>query len=771
MFELFAAVASGGVLLLAPGLLLARVLSLQAELEPVERPAVWALLTLSVLAVPAAASILRPISLAAFLLAWLVPGLLLLARRAPRPGRGSRPAVTHPGEPLPRSLGIAALAAAVLLTAGAYAFTRGGSVDRWWYLAFVRTWVDVGAVFSQDPMLGTETEIARFAGNAWLSFLALWSSLTGIEPAFLYERASPVLLAPLALCAAASSTRAVLQSRRAGLAAVPLGATYWASAGLMPALSRLPEDKIFAALVLAPTLWGCVLRAIAPPQVPAAAAKKRALAGCALGAIALASVHPLVFGIALITILPSLLLARRSLALALLVLIAAASIVPFGLGARALEQVRGGESVEATHHPVARIHAARDRMAADSDVIRVSPRLAAHPLVATSVATAAILVFLDRRLRILLSLPCAAALAICYVPPLPSLVASVIGPWMLYRVLWAIPVVPLLAWLVGAAAKRFGTVLPLVAAVAISLPLIVGSVQHRAGPQRMELATPASGELPRLVAALEALPAESLLAAAPELSERIPALSGRKVLAASDRATYVFSPSPTRAVDRLRARSELLWGIWRPRSGVPVPSHLLFAPSAPAARYCGRELFRSAAYVLCEARELAPPPAQRLPLAPAPRATAESAAAHEGTTMERLRCDPRPRERPGLLIFPKPGPWSARAPGTACVIGSGAESADPNPPDRLFRPRALVLHAVSGLAEEELIVVAVGQRAGEEAWRLEATARIVGEEELRYRLPTAELDRLEVSLIPTRLAFVKLRRLRVELAEGEQPSP
>ena len=76
-----------------------------------------------------------------------------------------------------------------------------------------------------------------------------------------------------------------------------------------------------------------------------------------------------------------------------------------------------------------------------------------------------------------------------------------------------------------------------------------------------------------------------------KISERIPAITGKRVLAASDRATIVFSGNRSLGETRLRARAAVMNGWWQEYPGVPTPTHVLFAPDSPAERYCGIELF------------------------------------------------------------------------------------------------------------------------------------------------------------------------------------
>ena len=365
-----------------------RALGADAELHPEERPAAWFAVTLAVLAPPVTLAALLVVSLDA-VIAWvvsvsLVAGLVA-ARRHGRRGvtdrlatvaAGREPVSTAPSVAAPagdddaivsRSLWAVAGLATVLLTIGAHAFTRGGSVDRWWYLAFVRAFLVENRLGIADPLLGSGTSIVRFACNSWLAALAVWSRATTIDPVLLYERAAPLLLAPIALSATAMAVRALLGERRASIAAVVIAAVFWTSGGPFPALTRLPEDKILAILILVPVLWAAVVRAVQRPKLEA-----QRLVLVALAAVALATVHPLVFIIGLVTIAPALLLAEPRVAAAVALVLAMVAVVPVAVGLGAREQVEAAASLEAEEHPVGRVHLSRERVSEVGGFLRSS---------------------------------------------------------------------------------------------------------------------------------------------------------------------------------------------------------------------------------------------------------------------------------------------------------------------------------------------------------------------------------------------------------------
>jgi hypothetical protein len=780
--ELLRTLIVGAVLLLLPGALLLRAFRSRVALLPEERPAVWFVLSLACFSPVGMATILRSVSLELVLGWWFattalsaVAAGLCRERQRQKGGTGSSDAGARDCVGLP--LAAMAVIALALLTYGAFCFTRGGSIDRWWYLAFVRSWLAENAVSARDPMLGAGTFLARFAGNAWLIALAAWSRVAAVEPFAVYERAAPLLLAPLAASATALATRVVLDSRRLAIAGIVVSTLFWTSGGIFPGLTRLPEDKLLAAVIVAPVLWALVVQA-AQHEQDGRTRRGTHLFLVAAAAVALATTHPLVFGISLVTVTPALLLARPRAAVVLALVLMATAALPAALGTSALDHVAAGESIDAADHPVGRIHLARNRVRQVGDDLQVSSRMLARPLTAIAILAGIALALRTRRLRILLALPTALALALCFFPPLAASAARIVGPWMLYRFLWAIPFVPLLALVVGFTSRRtpVGIALPLVAAAVLAAPYVGDAIRRQAGPNRIALATPTVGVLPALAEALRKLPQDSVIAAAPELSERIPGLSGRRVLAASDRATIVFSETREDAERRLQSRAAVLAGLWLQPGSDPFPTHVLFEPGAPASRYCVREIFATTSHVLCEFDARDPLPVSSLREAAVPSDDGDAAprigflAASDAAVEGRLDCRPDFTYGAGVVIFPRPGPWSARAPSAVCELRAGAGARGNAGADSSFRPRELELNLATGRADEYITILVRGVLRGSPRWTLSARRRVRDDELLRYSLPGDEVDRVDVSLLPSYLPFVKLRRFAVVLEPPETSS-
>jgi hypothetical protein len=527
-----------------------------------------------------------------------------------------------------------------------------------------RSWLAAGAISALDPMLGEGTFLARFAGNTWLVMLAAWARIAGVEPSALYERAAPLLLAPLAVSAAALATRAVLESRRLAVTGVVVATLFWTSGSMFPALTRLPEDKLVAAIIVAPVL--CLspssssrLRAAARPRPdrPGESSSSRRPRVARDDSPAHRSArHPA----------PALFLRDHRSPL----------LSPRcswrrrrcrWRSASRRDIVAEGESLAAADHPVCRIHLACDRGAVRSATICKSlracsrdrsPRSRSSPVLSSRPRTARC---------VLLALPTARPRRVFLSAARDHGGAGGRSVDALSLSLAAVRPVARARRRLRRSLTRIGTCHrspppPLAA------PHAGDAIRGQSGPIRAALATPTSGALPALAEALRELPADSVIAAPPELSERIPGLTGRRVLAASDRATVVFARSRESAALRLQSRAAVLAGLWRATEGAPIPTHVVFEPGAPASRYCAREIFATTSHVLCEFAARDVPPGLRLYDAPAdPDAVAEAPrigflAASEAAVEGRVECRPQFTYGTGVVIFPRPGPWSARAP-------------------------------------------------------------------------------------------------------------
>ena len=563
-------------------------------------------------------------------------------------------------------------------------------------------------------------------------------------------------------------------------------------------MTRLPEDKVLAAVVLSPALWAFGIRACERAGTWTIAT--------ALAAVAIATIHPLGF---LLSAGPLVVFCairawreprmRRAVAGVMLVLVVASAypLVSGFIVRRAY--VSDGAAVLTADHPVARVHRSRQRLI---DVgtfgYIVDPHLLAHPIIWVALIALPLLRRRSSREAAFLAPAAVIPLAVAFIPPLGGLAGSLILPWMVHRVLWAIPFGALAAVAADESATRLGGRAGVVAAalLVLSVPSARSAATERMREEREALALPAMPELHEALATLGALPASAIVAAAPELSERLPGLTGVHVLAMSDRATIVFAGTRAAGEARLRERAAIFAGLWKPAEDAPPPTHVLFAPGAAASRYCGAELMHNERFVLCTFAPASVPPGIRMPeveansdgterssmaallsanadgggraSATGPRSAPDipgevsAAAAHNGNVT--AHCDPQPRlgvPSPAGLTRSRGGPWSAEFPLLSCSLERGTKD---------LLPLTLILEPALGTAVEELTIQVTGMRGDAQRWRVRARRRVHNGETLRFGLPRGAVDRVGVEITPSFLPFVKLRTFELTFDRNqEQP--
>jgi hypothetical protein len=655
-------------------------------------------------------------------------------------------------------IAVAALLGAAL-TLGAYLFTQTGAVDRWWYLAYVRSYLTSAPLTLGEPFFGSGFVHPRFGFNAWLLVLAAWSRFAAVDPVFLYERVAPLLLVPTALSAARLLAGSIFRTPRVVWLAVVATALLWSGGSLFPILTRSVEDKILAAVVLAPVSLAAIARALSSRSLGW-------IVGASLALAAASTVHPVVYMITVLSALPYIALmaaSRKTTPLVAALLVAALALgaaYPMSNGSAARELLAAdGATLEQTDHPVVRIHRSRDRLIElKDDGYIVNPRLLAHPVTAFALLSLFFLGARTREERFFLIPATLIPLFICFAPPLATLVGGVGVPWMIYRVLWAIPYGMLAA--AGIETVSNTVRLPALAAVALLAigvaPIARTSVGERLSDARVAQTRP-DGEFSDVLTVLSTLGRDALVAAPPELSERLPALTGVGVLAMSDRATTVFSGSRAAAQPRLRANAMINAGLWRADDETPTPTHILVAPGSVSDKYCGKRLHYGERYSLCIFEPTASKPGVNLAKADTPLGS-EGNVTHAHTDLidgkdERLimQCTPGADHESDKLIWQRPGPWSGRYPGLFCRITVGREK-------RIGRMIAKRLHlaAFTGAATDEFIVEArafddIGQR-----WSVRNRTKVSGTTTMEFRLPRAHAHTFEITVVPTHLPFVKL---------------
>ncbi|MFN2425911.1 MAG: DUF6077 domain-containing protein [Candidatus Binatia bacterium] len=682
----------------------------------------------------------------------------------------------------------------VVLTLGflvaAVAFAPVGSVDRWWYLAYVRGYLDATTLTLSEPFLGTGQAFARFGIHPWLFGLATWSSLSGVDPVAAYERGAPVLVVLASISASHAMASELFRDAARARLCVIATMLLWSGA-LLPVLARAGEDKVLAASALLPLCVAAFLRSIRlegdaaqPPGLRSSEYLKLLLA-----AAATAAVHTLAYAFALLALVSTAALVawnypsrRRAAGVAAAVLLVVA-LAPALSGIVVRERLAAiGAELDMPDHPVVRVHDARERLIQLPVAgYVVNPRLLLHPLSVLALVGFVLMwrggvaqdraaplprsdVAADRPLpqhdiardrdgpldqsaRLFLVATTTVPLAIAFVPPFPALAGSVIPPWMVYRVLWLLPLAPLAVLAVDRFAQRFRRrdAVATLLLLALGLPVVADGARARLADARARMAAPEGAAFRSLVDAVASLPADAVVVAAPGLSERLPAFAARHVAAALDRSTIVFAGSRKSGEARLRARAALLSGdadaASLARTAGLRPTHAVYDPQADARPRCAAVLMHEDGYALCE---LAADPAggdAGNELAPA----LEETVAAPSQTLATAECDDA-----GSTL--RRDPWSAAPASVTCRIAVPAKW-------RASTELLLVIDANTGRAADELRIVV--RHPGSNTARGHATAAVSGRRTIALRVPASAAAALEVGITSS---FLPVVRAKVALA-------
>ncbi len=253
-------VAAALVLLLAPGLLLARWF-LNGCFSGVALVPAGFVLGVGVFALLAVPMLILETSLGAYLWASgaLVVASLLVAAfvafRGSRPGGEPEPVVTDRGGLMwaPFVLLVGALAYIARIT------SPSSYGDIWVYLAWVRAYLGPGGLGAAEPFFGGEVGLSRAKINGWLVEQAALSKVSGVDPIdFVFSYLNPTLVVA-ALLAFYALARVLLRSERAALFCgclyalfflVHLGQTRFTLGGEF--VQRLPEDKLATKFLFLP---------------------------------------------------------------------------------------------------------------------------------------------------------------------------------------------------------------------------------------------------------------------------------------------------------------------------------------------------------------------------------------------------------------------------------------------------------------------------------------------------------------------------------------
>ena len=291
-------VAAALVLLLAPGLLLARWF-LNGYFSGVALVPAGFVLGAGMFALLAVPMLILETSLGAYLWAsgTLVIASLLAAAfvafAGTRPGGETEPIVSDRGGLMwaPFVLLVGALAYIARITA------PSSYGDIWVYLAWVRAYLGPGGLGAAEPFFGGEVGLSRAKINGWLIEQAALSKVSGVDPIdFVLSYLNPALVVA-ALLVFYALARVLLRSERAALFCaclyalfflVHLGQTRFTLGGEF--VQRLPEDKLVTKFLFLPL-------ALAFAAAFLEGGGKRYFGCFALMLCAVLAVHPIGFAI------------------------------------------------------------------------------------------------------------------------------------------------------------------------------------------------------------------------------------------------------------------------------------------------------------------------------------------------------------------------------------------------------------------------------------------------------------------------------------------
>jgi hypothetical protein len=672
---------------------------------------------------------------------------------------------------------LAMLALLVVATAAVAASQANIARDRMWYLAYVTQLAGPGPLDWSEPFFGTGKVLPRFAYNGWLLTLASWESVCGVNVQYLFERIAPTLLIPITGSAALVLGRTLFSDRRAAaLAALATIFTLivtrypYFSPEHYPFFTRLVEDKTVALLILLPVSLSMT---VSLARTKAAGKPLWSFATWATlstftALTATAFTHALVYALLLIGLLcfgvfeflrGSERWTVRAPVLAA-VLVTAIAIGPAWLGFSARSTIVGSAAPHLAletdpEHPVVRSHLRMDRLLpipVGGPI--VDPKLLFEPFLILSLLGGFALLRRrpgqDNALLAAFTFP---FLALAFVPWIAPAFGRTVVPWMAYRALWAIPFGPLFIALVsmtGATRNpRATSVLAasLAAIAVVSLPWL-----RLVGPQSPGLDT----ETRQVLSEISRLATTTKVAAAPGFSELIPALSGRHVLAFSDRGTTVFAGSKRSAQRRMQAATAIIGlapGSPRLRQrlvGYYGITHTVYEKRAcPPASVAILENDR---FSLCAVRDgSSKRPALR-------RVTAVAASKADGSPLARLGdgivCRPIPlpaqhANSPSRFRWRRNARWSARPVAVNCAARW----------PRAIRASRLRLELNLPKSDEALLYrIAVTSQDGKRL-RKQGVVEFHGNPNAEIALPAVEMTKIRFRILPAYLPYLNLRGL------------
>lgn len=369
----------------------------------------------------------------------------------------------------------------VLACALAYASvtkSHGPEEDIWAYLANVREFLNAGSLASHDPQFGGEFKgFSRMMINGWLLEQAGLARISGIDPVEMtlgYLTPALVIISLLATYALAktiigSETGAVITGCLLAILVLTCLTTPLAQSLLTPGgefINRVTEDKYVARFVFVPVALALAVLALKTRRL-------RYLLLFAFVCPSAAAVHPLglvfiglpVAGLGLLHLLFN--LRDRGawryvggLGLSLLAVGGPPTLYLAATGSSLLQRMDSMSPVTASSLTQGLSY--YDEIQAIGDQYIVDPVFLLNPaMLAAYVLGVPFLILRVRKsppaqllLGVLLLVP-----ILCFVPPIAAFIGKVIGPWILPRMAWSIPLagVLVLGWVLWEGLTYLGT--------------------------------------------------------------------------------------------------------------------------------------------------------------------------------------------------------------------------------------------------------------------------------------------------------------------------
>ncbi len=489
-------------------------------------------------------------------------GLIALVRSL----RESEPPAHARPSPTAWDWGAFACAVAVLLPV--VSMHAGATVDDWWDLSFVRSYLESPRLTFAEPLLGSAQPHPRFLWNSWYIVQSLVLEGRVGEAVAMQSGPLAAFVCVMVVSASALLARTVFADqpaivRRFAVLAVPLW-LYGTEA--LPFFTRLHQDKFVAGLVLVPVLLSAVLFGLRVGMRP--------LVGVLilLASVAVCSTHSLVYGVGMIgvgtLVLAELFSGAIGVGRALAVVSTAAPPLLYPIGQAMVLSARFDAqhiSLAYSDNPVVIAHLSLERLVRPlSEWYIVHPGAVFGPIAAIAVV-GFIVCWMRRRehafrvVFVLTLMPC----ALIFLPGVASAVGSVMVPWMVYRVGWLVPVPLLLAAAFDTMTNARFTLASAARLAVVFLLALVAVVPVAADRLRRDMREhPASreggprGTTKHLYDFLATLPRGSRVVGETGISRLIPAFTGHSTLAMAERSTLVFSKDEASAYKRLRARSD-----------------------------------------------------------------------------------------------------------------------------------------------------------------------------------------------------------------------